>query len=112
MSLDSDTLCACFVSAKPAAEHALEIRHLNLKQVYDRKETLNLDGSKYETPGPSFGKSESSSTSVQLVGKGGIGYCGKGGKAHGKVKGGNGNASSNVGAKNANVSIMRLGPLQ
>ena len=56
MSVDSNTLYVCFVSALPAAEYSLEIRDLNLKQVYDRKETVNLVRSKYETLRPSFGK--------------------------------------------------------
>ena len=42
MSVDSDILCACFVYALLAADYSLEIRDLNLKQVYDRKEIINL----------------------------------------------------------------------
>ena len=96
ISVDSDTLYACFVSALPAAEYSLEIRDLNLKQVYDRKEIINLIRSRYETLRSSFGKSKGSSKSLALVGKGGGGFGGKGGKAHGKGKGGNGNANSTV----------------
>ena len=48
ISVDSDTLYACFVSALPAAEYSLEIRDLNLKQVYDRKEICLL----YTSPSP------------------------------------------------------------
>ena len=81
MSVDSNTLYACFVSALPAAECSLEIRDLNLKQVYDRKSIVNLVRSKYETLCPSFGQSKGSSKSLPLVGKGGSGYGGKGGRA-------------------------------
>ena len=49
MSVDGDTLYACLVSALTAAEDSLEIRDLNLKQVYDRKEIINLVRSRYET---------------------------------------------------------------
>ena len=37
MTVDDDTLYSCLVSALSSAEYALEIRGLNLKQVYDRK---------------------------------------------------------------------------
>ena len=77
MSVDSDTLYACFVSALPAAEYSLEIRDLNLKQVYDRKEIINLVRSRYETLRSSFGKSKGSSKSLTLVGKGGSSYVGR-----------------------------------
>ena len=87
MSVDSNTLYACFVSALPAAEYSLEIRDLNLKQIYDRKEIINLVRSKYETLLPSFGKSKGSSKSHALVGKGGGGFGGKGGKHMGVGKG-------------------------
>ena len=90
-----------------AAEYSLEIRDLNLKQVYDRKEIINLVRSRYETLRSSFGKSKGSSKSLALVGKGGRGYGGKGGKAHGKGKGGNGNASSNGGAVKAGGPMRR-----
>lgn len=42
--------------ALPASEYELEIRDLNLKQTYDRKEILNLVRSQYETIQPSFSK--------------------------------------------------------
>ena len=109
MSVDSNTLYACFVSALPAAEYSLEIRDLNLKQIYDRKEIINLVRSKYETLLPSFGKSKGSSKSHALVGKGGGGFGGKGGKTHGgrersgKGKEGDGTASSKGGAGNARI---------
>ena len=95
----------CFRLA--AAEYSLEIRELNLKQVYDRKEITNLVLSRYETLRSSFGKSKNSSKSLALVGKGGNGYGGKGGKAHGKGKGGNGNASPNGGARRAECPMRR-----
>ena len=101
-SVDSNTLH----TALPAAEYSLEIRDLNLKQVYDRK-IINLNRGKYETLCPSFGDSKGSSKSLALVGKGGRGYGGKGGKAHGKGKGGNGNASSNGGAVKAGGPMRR-----
>ena len=107
MSVDSDTLYACFVSALPAAEYSLEIRNLNLKQVYDRTKIINLVRSRYETLRSSFGKSKGSLKPLALVGKGGSGYGGKGGKAHGKGKGGNGNASSNGGAGKAKGPMKR-----
>ena len=106
MSVDSDTLYACFVSALPAAEYSPEIRDLNLEQVHDRKEIINLVRTKYETLRPSFGKSKGSSKSLALVGKGGGGFGGKGG---------NGNANSNDGAGKAKVPLrrsFRCGPLQ
>ena len=106
MSVESNTLIACFVSALPAAEYSLEIWDLNHKQVYYRKEIVNLVRSKYETLRPSFDASRSSK-SLALVGKGESGYGGKGGKAHGKGKGGNGNASSNGGAGKAKGSMRR-----
>ena len=95
----------CFRLA--AAEYSLEIRELNLKQVYDRKEITNLVLSRYETLRSSFGKSKGSSKSLALVGQGGSGYGGRGGKAHGKGKGGNGNASSNGGAGKAEGPMRR-----
>ena len=107
MSVDSDTLYACCVSALPAAEYSFEIRDLNLKQVYDWKEIINLVRSKYETPRPFFGKSKGSSKSLAIVGKGGSGFGGKGGMAHGKGKGGNGNANSNGEAGEAKVPLSR-----
>ena len=109
MSVDSNTLYACFVSALPAAEYSLEIRDLNLKQIYDRKEIINLVRSKYETLLPSFGELKGSSKSHALVGKGGGGFGGKGGKTHGgrersgKGKEGDGTASSKGGAGNARI---------
>ena len=102
-----NTLYACFVSALPAAEYLLEIRDLNLKQVYDRKGIINLVRSRYEALRSSFGKSKGSSKSLTLVGKGGSGYGGKGGEAHRTGKGGNGNASSNGGAGKAKGSMRR-----
>ena len=72
-----------------------------------RSEIIDLVRSKYETLRPPFGKSKGSSKSIALVGKGGIGYGGKGGKAHGKGKGGSGNACSNGGAGKAKVPVMR-----
>ena len=42
VSVDGYTFCSCFVNALHTAEYALEIRDLNLKQVYDRKEVLSL----------------------------------------------------------------------
>ena len=107
MSVDSDILCACFVYALLAADYSLEIRDLNLKQVYDRKEIINLVRGRYETLRSSFGKSKGSPKSLALVGKGGSGFGGKGGKEHGKGKGGNGNANSNGGAGKANVPFGR-----
>ena len=101
-SVDSNTLH----TALPAAEYSLEIRDLNLKQVYDRK-IINLNRGKYETLCPSFGDSKGSSKSLALVGKGGSSYGGKGGKAHGKGKGGNGNTSSNGAAGKAKVLTRR-----
>ena len=102
-----NTLYACFVSALPAAEYLLEIRDLNLKQVYDRKGIINLVRSRYEALRSSFGKSKGSSKSLTLVGKGGSGYGGKGGEAHRTGKGGNGNASSNGGAGKAEGPMRR-----
>ena len=96
MSVDSDTLCVCFVSALPVDEYSLEIRDLNLQQVDDRKDTINLVRSIYETLRSSFGKSKGSSKPLVLVGKGGSGCGGNGGKAHGKGKGGNVIVSSTV----------------
>ena len=107
MSVDSDTLYACFLPALPAAEYSLEIRDLDLRQVYGRKQIINLFPSRYETLRSSFGKSKGSSKSLTLVGKGGSGYGGKGGKAHGKGKGGNGNTSSNGGAGKAEGPMRR-----
>ena len=107
MSVESNTLIACFVSALPAAEYSLEIRDLNLKQVYDRKEIINPVRNRYETLRSYFGKSKGSSKSLALVGEGRSGYGGKGGKAHGKGKGGNGNASSNGGAGKAEGPMRR-----
>ena len=40
-SVDDNTLYSCFVNALPTAEYALEIRDLNLKQVYNRKEIFS-----------------------------------------------------------------------
>ena len=105
--MDSDSLYACFVPALPAAEYSLEIQDLNLKQVYDRKETINFVRSTYETLRSSFGKSKGLSKSLALVGRGGSGFGGKGGEAHGKGKGGNGNANSYGGAGKAKVSLGR-----
>ena len=105
ISVDDNTLYTCFVSALPAAEYALKIRDLNLKQIRDRK--INLVCSKYET----FGKSNGSSDSLAPIGKGRSGYWERGGKAHGgrgksgNRKEGNGNANSNGGAGKANFSI-------
>ena len=107
MSVDSETLYACFVSALPAAENSLEIRDLNLKQVYDRKEIINPVRNRYETLRSYFGKSKGSSKSLALVGEGRSGYGGKGGMAHGKGKGGNGNANSNGEAGEAKVPLSR-----
>ena len=110
-SADSNTLYARFISALPAAEYSLEIRDLDLWQVYDGKEIINLVRSKYETLRPSFGKSKGSSKSLALVIKEGNVYGGKGGRAHegressGKGKEGNGNASSNGGTGGAKVSM-------
>ena len=110
ISVYNSTLYPCFVSALPAAEYSLEIRELNLKQVYDRNEIINLVRSKYETLRSSFGKSKGSSKSLTLVGKGGSGYGGKGGREHGgrdrSGKGKRGNDRSNGGAGKANV-LMR-----
>ena len=83
MSVDDNTLYACFVSALPADEYSLEIRDLNLKQVYDRKEIINLVRSRYEALRLSFGKSKGSSNSLALVGNGGRGNGAKGGRGHG-----------------------------
>ena len=69
-----------------AAEYSLEIRDLNLKQVYDRKEIINLVRSRYETLRSSFGKSKGSSKSLALVGEGRSGYGGKGGKRMEKAR--------------------------
>ena len=41
MSVNDNTLYSCFVNALPTAEYALEIRDLNLKQVYNRKEIFS-----------------------------------------------------------------------
>ena len=54
MSVGSNTLYACFVSALPAAEYSLEIRDLNLKRVYDRNEIINLVRSKVRDASPIF----------------------------------------------------------
>ena len=86
MSVDSNTLYACFVSALPAAEYSLEIRDLNLKQVYDRKEIINPVRNRYETLRSYFGKSKGSSKSLALVGEGRSGYGGKGGKRMEKAR--------------------------
>ncbi|CAN0316506.1 unnamed protein product, partial [Scytosiphon promiscuus] len=80
MSVDDNTLYSCFVNALPSAEYALEIRDLNLKQVFDRKEILNLVRSQYEALLPSFGKPKGSSTSQALFGNGGRGHGGGGGR--------------------------------
>ena len=87
MTVDDDTLYSCFVSALPSAEYALEIRDLNLKQVYDRKEIINLVRNQYETLLPSFGKGKGSN-SLALVSKGGRGHGGKGGQGGGRGKAG------------------------
>ena len=106
ISVDDNTLYTCFVSALPAADYALEIRYLNLKQVYDRK-IINLARSKYET----LGKSKGSADPLALIEKRGSGQAKKGGKAHGgrgrsgKGKEGNHNANSNGGAGKAKVSM-------
>ena len=75
MSVDSDTLYACFLPALPAAEYSLEIRDLDLRQVYGRKQIINLFPSRYETLRSSFGKSKGSSKSLALVGKEGVVTC-------------------------------------
>ena len=99
ISVDDNTLYTCFVAALPAAEYALEIRDLNLKQVYDRKGIINLVRRKFET----LGKSKGSADPLALVVKGGSGQRKKGGKAKGgqgrseKGKEGNGNANSKGG---------------
>ena len=56
-SVDDNTLYTCFVSALPAAEYALGIRYLDIKQVYDSKQIINTrrkrqtrDGSKTYKP--------------------------------------------------------------
>ena len=72
ISVDSDTPYACFVSALPAAENSLEIRDLNLKQVYDRKEVFNLVRSKYKTLSPCFGKSKGWSNRLRSSAKEGV----------------------------------------
>ena len=107
ISVGDKTLYTCFVSALPAAEYALEIRDINLKQVYDNKEIINLVGSKYET----LGKSKGSADPLALVGKGGSGQGKEGGKAHAgrersqKDQEGNGNANSKGGAGKAKISM-------
>ena len=85
MTVDDDTLHSCFVSALPSAEYALETRDFNLKQVYNRKEILNLVRKQYETLLPSFGKGKGSN-SLALVSKGGRGDGGKGGQGGGRGK--------------------------
>ena len=78
------TLCThVSVSAWSVVDYSLDIRDLNIKQVYDRKEIINLVGSKYETLLPSFGKSKGSSQSLALIGHERGGYGGKSGRAHG-----------------------------
>ena len=57
ISVDDNTLYTCVVSALPAAEYALEIRDLNLKQAHDRKDIINPARSKYETLAESTGSS-------------------------------------------------------
>ena len=100
MSVDDDTLYSCFISALPANEYALESRDLNLKQVYDRKEILNLVRSQYETMQPSFGKPKGTSDPLALVAsnEGGKGANGRGrgrsGKGNGKEDGNGGNAGT------------------
>ena len=59
--------------------NALEIRDLNFKQVYDRREILNLVHSQYETLLPFFGKSKGSSNPSCPVSDGRRGRGGKGG---------------------------------
>ena len=86
MSVDSDPLYTCFVFAVPAAKCSLEIRNLNLNQVYDRKEVINLVRSKYEIVCPSFDKSKGSSKSLAIVGKGGSGSVGRVERRMGKAK--------------------------
>ena len=76
--------CGCFVYTLPATEYALEIRELNLKQVYDREANLNIIRSQYKRLLPTFGKSKRSSNSLALVGKGGRDHGGGGGRGHGK----------------------------
>ena len=77
--VDDNTLYTCVVFALPAAEYALEIRDLNLKQAHDRKDIINLVRSKYET----LAKSTGSSDSLARVGKRGSNYGRKDRKAHG-----------------------------
>ena len=119
ISVDSDTLYACFVSALPAAEYSLEIRDLNLKQVYDRKEIINLIRSRYETLRSSFGKSKGSSKSLALVGKEGVVTVVTVGRVERRMEGegGNGNANSNGGAESEGsvgemLPMQGCGPLQ
>ena len=82
-SVDDNTLYSCFVNALPTAEYALEIRDLNLKQVYDRKDILNRIRSQYEALLPTCGKSKGWSNSHALIGNGGRGHGGGGGRGHG-----------------------------
>lgn len=42
VSVDDNTLYLCFIDALPTTEYALEIRDLNMKQDYNRREILNL----------------------------------------------------------------------
>ena len=87
LSVDDNTLYSCFVSALPSPEYDLEIRDLNLKQVFDRKEILNLVRSQYEVLLPSFGKRSDSQAMVGKVGRGhGGGGKGRGGGRSGRGK--------------------------
>ena len=103
ISVDDNTLYTCVVSALPPAGYTLEIRDLNLKQVYDRKEIINLVRSTFEN----FGTSKGSADPLAPAGKEGSGQRKKGGKTQGgqgrseKGKEGNGNANSKGGAGKA-----------
>ena len=107
-SVDDNTLYSCFVNALPTAEYALEIRDLNLKQVYDRNEILNLVRSKYEALLPTFVKSKGSSNSLALMGNGGRGHDDGGGRGHGGGRSGKGkeggNSNKNAAAKTSKVN--------
>lgn len=70
MTVDDDTLCLCFVFTLRSAGYALEIGDLNLKRVYDRKETVDLVRNQCETLNPSLARGHKGNN-LALVSKGG-----------------------------------------
>ena len=105
MTVDDDTLYSCFVSSLPSSEYALEIRDLNLKQVYDRKEILRLVRNQYETLRPTFGKQKGGD--LALVGNGNGGKSGQG-----KGRGKSSKSNEGGGARKTKDLVKCYRPLQ